>query len=126
MMDWVADKFSAFNRITTDANGCRLTETGVGGLENGFIREGAGARYNADIAFGKDVAGHNSDFAFIGRHHPWAVRANQPAGRIGKVCLDLDHIKNRNSFRDTDNQRNFRVDGFNDGSACTRGRHIDD
>ena len=46
--------------------------------------------------------------------------------RIAEIFLRLDHIGDRNSLGDTDDERNSRVAGFHDRVGGKCGRHIND
>src|SRR5690606_19494044 len=69
------DELGALHRIAADADGGRLAEAFVGGLEHGFVSQRAGARDDADAAFLEDLARHDADLALIRREDAGAVRA---------------------------------------------------
>ena len=55
-----------------------------------------------------DMAGHNSDFALTRSNDTWAVCANKPGNFATFKCFfDWNHIENRNSLGDADDQFDF-------------------
>src|SRR5882724_1692986 len=61
------DKIHAAYRIAADADARALTQADIRGLEDGLVRERAGTRDDADLAFLMNEARHDADFAFAGR-----------------------------------------------------------
>jgi hypothetical protein len=57
------DELGALDRVAADADGRRLAEAFVGGLEHRFIGQRARARDDADRAGLEDVARHDADLA---------------------------------------------------------------
>src|SRR5213082_2500419 len=53
------DELGAFDRIAANGDGCRLAETFIGGLENGFVSQGARTTDNSNAALLEDVARHD-------------------------------------------------------------------
>src|SRR6185437_9214274 len=120
------DEFGAFDRISANADGGCLAQAFTTGLEDRFVGQRAGARNNSDLARLEDIAGHDADLAFTGRHYTGAVRTDQPRFGTRQRALDLDHIHHRNAFGDADDQRNLGLDRFANRVAGAGRRHIDD
>src|SRR6185312_8765301 len=72
-----------------------------------------------------DVARHDADLAFTGRDHAGAIGADQPRLGARERTLHFDHVQHRNAFGDANDQRDLRIDGFQDGVGGERRRHID-
>ncbi|ENN89595.1 hypothetical protein RHSP_59733 [Rhizobium freirei PRF 81] len=120
------DEFGALDRVAADADSRRLAETFIGGLEHGFIGQRAGTRENADGALLEDGARHDADLAFVRGQNARAVRPDQARLRLDQTILDLDHVGDRNAFRDADDERDFGFDRFEDRSRSACRRHVDD
>ena len=80
------DEFHALDRIAADADRRRLAEAFLRRLEHRLIGKRARARNDADAAALEDIARHDADLAFAGRHHAGAIRArpgstSSPAAR---------------------------------------------
>ena len=71
------DERRADDRVAAEADAGRLAEAEVRELPDGFVGERAAAAHDADGALLVDVAGHDADFAFLGRDHAGAVRADE-------------------------------------------------
>jgi hypothetical protein len=67
----------AVNRVAADADAGALAQTGLGGLIDRLIGQGAGAGHDADLAGQVDVAGHDAHLAGAGGDHARAVGADQ-------------------------------------------------
>src|SRR6187399_2374204 len=61
------DEVHTAHRIAADADAGALAEALVSGLEHGFVREGAGARHDANTALLVDEARHDADLALARR-----------------------------------------------------------
>lgn len=83
-------------------------------------------RDNADGAFFKDEAGHDAHFGFFGRNNSGAVEAYE--GRIFafKIFFYFDHIGNRDSFSDGNDDFDAGIGSFHDGIGGKSGRYKDD
>src|SRR4249920_2417648 len=70
-----------------------------------------------------DAAGHDSDFAFTGGDDTRAVGADE--ARLVEVDGGggANHIDHRDAFRDADDERDFRVGGFENGVGRIRRRN---
>ena len=119
------DELGALDRVAADADGGRLAEPCIGGLEHCLIGKRSRARNNADRALAEDVAGHDADLAFVGRQHARAVGADQPRLRAVEPGLDLDHVHHRDAFGDADDQPDLGVDRLDDRFGGAGRRHID-
>ncbi len=67
------DEFRALDRVAADADSGGLPKAGLGGLEDGFVGEGAGSGDDTDGAGLEDRAGHDADLALVGRQYARAV-----------------------------------------------------
>jgi hypothetical protein len=74
------DELGALDRVAADADGRGLAEAGVGGLEHGFIGQGARARDDADRAFEKIEPGMMPILHWFGVRTP---------GQFGPIRRDL-------------------------------------
>ena len=119
------DELGALHRVAADADRRRLAEARVRRLLDRFISKSAGARDNAHRPLAEDVARHDADLAFLGREHARAVRPDQARLGTAKRPLHAHHVEHRNAFRDADDQRNFGIDGFENGVGRKRRRHVD-
>src|SRR5690606_28759222 len=119
------DEVGARDRVTTDTNTAGLTETGVSGLLDRFIGQGAGARHDTDLARQVDVTGHDADLALAGGDHARAVRPDQTHAQFVTLDLGIQHVEGSDTFGDADNQFDTSVSGFKDGVLAERGRNID-
>ena len=72
-----------------------------------------------------DVPRHDADLAFAGGDHAGTVGADESRLRPAKRALHLHHVEHRNAFGDADDERDFRVDRFENRVRCERRRHID-
>ena len=73
-----------------------------------------------------NVAGHDSDFAFIGLNDSRAVGANHSAHWLRtEGVLHFDHVVLGNSIRDGHNQFDFSFDCFHNCICCCGGRNVD-
>src|SRR5262249_23755309 len=70
------DEIHAAHRIATNAHARALAELRVRGLEDGLVREGAGARNDADRTFLVNEARHDADLALIGGDDAGAIRSD--------------------------------------------------
>src|SRR5690606_13142730 len=68
----------ADNGIAADANTARLAQTRSRSLSYSFISQGAGFGNNAYFSWFVHVSRHDTDLAFAGRDHPWAIGADKP------------------------------------------------
>ena len=59
------NKVRAIERIPTNTHTGALPEPHGGGLSDGFVCQGTGARDNANVAFFVDAAWHDADFALF-------------------------------------------------------------
>ncbi len=75
------DELGALDRVAADADGRRLAETFVGGLEDRLIGQCAGARQDADGALLEDVA------RMMPILHSFGVRT---PGQFGPISRDLE------------------------------------
>ncbi len=67
--------------------------------------------------------GHDADLAFAGRDNSRAVRPNQPRTPVLQELPRLHHIERWDTFRDADDQIDFRVGGFHDCVSRKRWRN---
>src|ERR1700729_1191147 len=80
-----------------------------------FVSQCAATADDADVALLVNAAGHDADLAFAGGDYAWAIGTDE----AGFFEVDgggyANHVDDRNAFGDADDQRHFRVGGFEDG-----------
>lgn len=87
------DEVGAAEGVAADADDEGLAEAGLGGLVDGLVRQGAGARDDADAAALVNEAGHDADLALAGGDDAGAVGADQAGLVLGLEHLgDADHV----------------------------------
>src|SRR5210317_163381 len=118
------DKIHATHRVAADTNTRGLAETICRRLIYGFVRKCARTGYDANAAFLVDEARHDTDLALFRRDDARAVRANQPAVIILQRRLDLDHVVDRNTFGNANNQTDSAISSFEDRIGCKRRWHV--
>src|SRR6516165_2881328 len=118
------DEVRAVDRVAADPDTARLPQANRRRLGDGFIGQGAGARDDADLPAPVDVPGHDADLAFVRRYNTRAVRADQPRSAAAQAALDADHVEDRNSLGDADDQRDLYVGRFEDCIGGKGRRHI--
>ncbi len=94
--------------VATDANASRLANSELRQLTDSFMGECARSRYYPNIAFEMDMAGHDTDLAFAGRDYARAVRSDQAGLLALQKAPGLNHVNNRNTLSDADDQREGR------------------
>ena len=119
------DEVGAWDRVTADADAGGLTETGVSGLLNSFVSQGAGTRHDAYFAWQVDVARHDADFALARSDHAWAVRADQDHAQLVALDLGFEHVDGRDAFGDADDQLDAAHGRFKDRVLAERSRNVD-
>ena len=121
------DLLGADDWVAADADAGGLADPGAGELVDGLVDEGAGAGDDADAAGAEDVGGHDADTAAGGGvNDAGAVGADQAALGAGERLADADHVVDRDALRDADDERDFCVDGFEDGVGCAGRGDVDD
>ncbi|ABA49494.1 hypothetical protein BURPS1710b_0976 [Burkholderia pseudomallei 1710b] len=122
------DVLQTVDRIAADADRRRLAEAERRQLRDGFIRQRARARHDADTALAVDVARHDADLQFVRRDRARAVRPEQQrlAAFAAHAVLHFDHVANGNAFRDADREIEIGFDRFPDRRGGARRRHVDD
>src|SRR5260370_23686629 len=120
------DKVGALDRVAAYANRGGLAKALLRGLKNGFVSEGARARYDADRARLEDAARHDPDLALARRHHPRAIRSDQSRFRTAQSPLDPHHVDHRDAFGDAHDEGYFRLDSLRNSVGRPGWRHIDD
>ena len=110
------DEGRADDRVAAEADASGLAEAEVRELPDGFVGERAAAAHDADGALLVDVAGHDADFAFLGRDDAGAVGADRGGRhRVFDDVVDADHVDDGDAFGDRDDDFAAGVDGFEDG-----------
>ncbi len=72
------------------------------------------------------VSRHDSDLALSGFDNSGTIGSDQSGFVLShESVLDLDHVLLGNSFRDTNHQWDFRINGFQDSLPCHRWRDVD-
>ncbi len=120
------DEVGARDGVTADAHAGGLAETGVGGLLDGFIGQGAGTRHDAYLAWQVDVTRHDADLALAGSDHARAVRADQGNAQLVADDFGIQHVQGRNAFGDADDQLDAAECSFQDRVLAERSRNVDD
>src|SRR3954453_13746459 len=128
------DEVRARQRIATDADRGRLAE--VTRLTDCFVRQRSGARDDADRTGTMDVSRHDADLRLARRDDAGAVRSDETRRRLARrgvarvrllqVVVRLDHVVDRNAFRDADDQLHPGVRGFHHRVGRERRRHEDE
>ena len=115
------------DRVAADPDAGGLAKTGLSGLPDRFVGQGAGAGDDADLAGQVDMAGHDAHLAAAGSDHARTVGADQIDIRIAGLQgrLDLQHVRHRNAFGDAGDHLDAGIGRFQDGIAGERGRHVD-
>src|SRR5580704_7569881 len=72
-----------------------------------------------------NAPGHDADLALAGRNDARAVRADEARFLGINGGKHTHHVDDRNAFGDANDQRNFRIGGFEDGVGGVRRRHED-
>src|SRR5688572_22994151 len=120
------DESRADDGIAADADAGRLPDAEPGELVHGLVRERAAARHDADASGRVDVGRHDADLAFAGRDDAGTVGSDEPRGGFVEHALDAHHVEDRDAFGDADDERDARVDGFENAVAGAGRRHVDD
>mmetsp|Transcript_24059 Transcript_24059/g.67777 ORF Transcript_24059/g.67777 Transcript_24059/m.67777 type:complete len:251 (+) Transcript_24059:301-1053(+) len=121
------NEVGSVERVTADTDACRLAQSSHGRLVDSFVRQGSAAADNSNLAWSVDVTGHDPDLALARLDNSWTVRPDQPRCRLAvQRMLHARHFLLRNSLRDGNDQRNFRLDRVHDGLGAEGRRHVDD
>src|SRR6186713_142677 len=120
------DEVHAAHRIATDADAGALAQSLVSRLEDGFVREGAGARHDADAALFVDEARHDADLAFARRDDARAVRPDESRAGAGERGLHAHHIVDRNALGDAHHELDAGIRRLEDRVRRKRRGHVDD
>src|SRR6185436_3103320 len=119
------DEVHAAHRIAANAHARALAELRVRGLKHCLVREGAGARNNADRTLLVDEARHDADLAFVGGDDAGAVRPDEPRAGPRQGGLHAHHVVHRHAFRDAHDELDTGIRRFEDGIRSAGRRHID-
>ena len=120
------DEVRAFDRVAADADRTRLSDACMGQLEGRFVSQRAGTGNHAHVAFFIDLSGDDADIRFIDRNETRAVRSDEAGLFAHHVAVHLDHVFDRNMFRDADDELQARFDCFKDGIGCKGSRDEND
>ena len=120
------NEVGSIERIATNANDSGLAQSLLGWLVDSLVGQGAWPGHNTNLSGFVNVAGHDSDFAFIGLNDSRAVGANHSAHWLRtEGVLHFDHVVLGNSIRDGHNQFDFSFDCFHNCICCCGGRNVD-
>src|SRR5438067_4935166 len=119
-------EIEAMDRVAADPDAARLPEPRRRCLRHRLIRQGAGARYDADLAAPVDMPRHDADLAFVGRDDAGAVRPDQRTLRTAERALDAHHVDNRDALGDAHDELDPGIDRFKDRIGRIGRRHVDD
>lgn len=87
------DEVGSGKGVAADPDDERLAETGLRGLVDGFVGQGAGAGDDPYAAALVDEAGHDADFALAGGDDAWAVGADESCSALGFEDVGYaDHV----------------------------------
>lgn len=120
------DKVGAVEGISSDSDAERLAEADVGGLVDGLVGQSSGSRHDSDLSLLVNVAGHDTNLAFLRLDNSGAVGADQSGLALRKKpVLDANHVVLGNSLGNADSQGDLSIQGLFDGLCGERRRHED-
>ncbi|MNP47510.1 hypothetical protein D3C76_1415680 [compost metagenome] len=93
---------------------------------NSFIRERSTSGNHTNVARHMNITRHDADFAFTWCNNARTVRPDQNGIFAFHETVNLDHIKYRDTFGNTDHEIQLCVNSFHDGIRCKRRRNVDD
>jgi len=101
------DEVGAGEGVTTDTDHKGLAEPGLGGLVDGFVGQGTGARDDTDAAALVNEAWHDTDLALARCNDTWAVGPDQ-----SRLALCLQHVRDADHvvLRDTLSNAYYQTD----------------
>src|SRR5580765_1455657 len=117
------DEACAIDRISSDPDTSRFTQSHCCELIYRFVGEGPTARHDAHDALLMNEARHDADFRFIDCDNTGTVGSDQSDILPTKRALDLDHVVHRNAFSNTDHELDARICRFQDRIGTKRRRH---
>ena len=142
------DKVGAVEGVSSDTNAQRLAKTHLSCLVHGLVGEGSRPRNNTHAALLVDMAGHDTNLAlqnetliriyvsmdekrrpcYLPRcNDAWAVGTNQTRLVLSdEPVFDANHVLLRDTLGDADNQRDFGIDGLQNGLSSAGRRDVDD
>lgn len=89
----------AVEGISTNSDTQRLTKTDSCRLVHRLVGEGSGSRDDADDSLLVNVAGHDSDLAFLGTNDARTIRADESGlVLVDETRLHADHVLKRVVF----------------------------
>ncbi|MNN44868.1 hypothetical protein D3C81_1591780 [compost metagenome] len=106
------DELRTLHGVPADADCRGLADAARRQLMHRFICQRAAARNDADMTRQMDIPRHDSDLAFARRNHARTVRTDQNRLFSFHITFNLHHIKDRNAFRNTNDQIQFRFHSF--------------
>src|SRR5690606_28610327 len=104
------NEVGALDRIAADTDTSGAAAAFVRGLEHCFIGKRAGTGNNTHRTLLEDIARHDADLAFFRGQDAWAVWSEQARLRAFQTLLDANHVHDRNTFGDADDERDFGFD----------------
>lgn len=120
------NKIGSVERVSTDANADRLSESHLRRLVNCFVCESARTRDDANAAGLVDVSRHDADLARVGLDDAGAVWPNQSGLILGlQGGLHAHHVGLRNSLGDADHKTDLGLHGVEDGLGSERRGNVD-
>ena len=108
------DEVRSLDGVAADADRRRLADARVRELEGSLIRQGAGARDDADMTGLADRSRRDAELRLLGCQKTWAVRPDETCFPAFHVTAHLHHVENRDMLRDADNKIEVGVNRLHD------------
>mmetsp|Transcript_126888 Transcript_126888/g.355347 ORF Transcript_126888/g.355347 Transcript_126888/m.355347 type:complete len:302 (-) Transcript_126888:42-947(-) len=120
------DKVGSIEGVSSDADAGGLTQSSDSCLMDSLIRQGSTTGNNSDLAWHVNVPRHDTNLALARLDDSRTVGTDESCGRLlSESMLDTSHILLRDTFRDSDNQGDFRFNGIHNGLRAVRRRNVD-
>ena len=108
------DEVRALDGVTANADRRRLTDARIRELESSLIRQGTGARDDADMTGLADRSRRDAELRLLGRQKTRAVRADETRLPAFHVTAHLHHVEDRDMLRDADDEIEIGINRFHD------------
>src|SRR6476646_1082079 len=119
------DEACAIDRISSDPDTSRFTQSHCCELIYRFIGEGPTARHDAHHPLLMNETRHDADLRFINGNDAGTVGANQSDFFPTKRALDLYHVVHWNAFGNANHKLDAGIAGFQNRIGTKRWRHKD-
>jgi len=113
------------DRVATDADAGRLSQTSPSQLVHHLIGQGPAARHKPYGTTREDSRRHDSQLAPFRRNQPRAVGSQQAGSPAQGLGAHLDHVVNRHALGDADHQGKPGLQRLQTGVGGRRGRDED-